>query len=67
MRLRDALIVSGALVVAALLHGGVYTIVGSGGGGDDAPGYGAGAYVVNRYTGSVVACIGKGCDRAWPE
>lgn len=38
------------LLLAALLHGGIYTVRSAGGRG------GSMLYVVNRYTGTVVAC-----------
>lgn len=46
-------IFAAALLIAAVLHGGIYAIVGPAA---DTP-----AFVVNRFTGTVWQCAGSSC------
>lgn len=50
------LIAGAVLLLAALLHGGIYVVSSAGGI----------AYVLNRYTGSVVACDFRREPYCWP-
>lgn len=69
MSLRVAAVLVIGLMVAAILHGGIYTVVvaGSGGSGGSRESAGdpgtVGAYRINRFTASVVWCAGRSCFR----
>jgi hypothetical protein len=52
MSTRAALILAGALILAAVAHGGAYSSV---------RGSEIGIYRVNRFTGTVVYCTPTGC------
>jgi hypothetical protein len=60
MTTRAAIILAIAILLAAFLHGGLYSVVGTGD---------VGAYRFNKFTGSVTWCLGNRCltlpVRAW--
>lgn len=59
LMIRAALVLAVALILAALAHGGIYTVAGGSG---SRPA----SYVVNRFTGKVVACMTDECGVVWP-
>lgn len=57
MNLRAAVVLALGLILAALAHGGIYTMTTSGG-------ESAFAYRINRFTGEIEACLGFKCRPA---
>lgn len=62
MTIRSVIIIGFALILAALIHGGIYQMViaGSGGGGEGITGD-VRAYRLNRFTGHVDFCPRNVC------
>jgi len=52
--IRLAIIIAAGLIIAALFHGGIYEMTGTG--------FDSFAYRLNKFTGSVQVCVGFECE-----